>query len=95
MKRTVAVLALLIALGGGSLAAQTRVTVSFGFGAPFVAYRPYPYHSYRYYPYTVYDPEPRVVIVRPRFIQRAPDFLIRRQPVVVLRHRSRRHHHGW
>ena len=89
MKRTLAVLALLIALGGGSVAAQTRVSVSVGFGAPFVAYRPYAYryrayryHSYGYRPYTYYDSRPTIIVVQPR-------------RYVVLRHRPRRHHRGW
>ena len=89
MKRTLAVLALLIALGGGSVAAQTRVSVSVGFGAPFVAYRPYAYryrayryHSYGYRPYTYYNPRPTIIVVEPR-------------RYVVLRHRPRRHHRGW
>ena len=89
MKRTLAVLALLIALGGGSAAAQTRVSVTFGFGAPFVAYRPYEYrysgyryHSYDYRPYTYYNSRPSIIVVQPRryFVQR---------------HRPRRHHRGW
>jgi len=89
MKRTLAVLALLIALGGGSIAAQTRVSVSFGFGAPFVAYRPYAYHydayryhSYGYRPYRFYDSRPTIIVVQPQ-----RDF--------VLRHRPRRRYHRW
>jgi len=89
MKRTLAVLALLIVLGGGSAAAQTRVSVSVGFGAPFVAYRPYAYRyrayryrSYGYRPYTYYNSRPTVIVVQPR-------------RHVVLRHRPRRHHRGW
>jgi len=89
MKRTLAVLALLIVLGGGSAAAQTRVSVSVGFGAPFVAYRPYAYryrayryHSYGYRPYTYYDSRPTIIVVQPR-------------RYAVLRHRPRRHHRGW
>jgi hypothetical protein len=95
MKRTLAVLALLIGLGGGALSAQTRVSVSLSFGAPFVVYHPQPYHSHRYHSYRVYDPRPTFIVVRPMVIQRAPRILVRRQPVVVLRHRSRRHHHRW
>jgi len=89
MKRTLAVLALLIVLGGGSAAAQTRVSVSVGFGAPFVAYRPYAYryrayryHSYDYRPYTYYNSRPTIIVVQPR-------------RYAVLRHRPRRHHRGW
>lgn len=89
MKRTLAVLALLIALGGGSVAAQTRVSVSVGFGAPFVAYRPYAYryrayryHSYGYRPYTFYDSRPTIIVVQPRGSH-------------AWRHRPRRHHRGW
>lgn len=90
MKRTLAVLALLIALGGGSAAAQTRVSVSVGFGAPFVAYRPYAYryrayryHAYGYRPNTYYyHSRPTIVVVQPRRF-------------VVSRHRPRRHHRGW
>jgi hypothetical protein len=92
MKRTLAMLALLIGLGAGSLSAQTRVSVSLSFGAPFEVYHPRPH---RYHSYRVYDPRPTFVVVRPRVIQRAPRILIRRQPVVVLRHRPRRHHHRW
>jgi hypothetical protein len=94
MKRILAVLGLLMLVGGGSLAAQTRVSVSVSFGTPFVAYRPLPYryHSYRYHSYRVYDPRPTFIVVRPMVIQRAPRMLVRRHPVVVLRHRSRRHH---
>jgi hypothetical protein len=97
MKRTLAVITLLIGLGGGALSAQTRVSVSLSFGTPFVAYRPYPYryHSYGYHAYRVYDPQPTFIVVRPGFIQRAPRILVHRQPVVVLRHRPRRHHHRW
>jgi len=40
MKRMLAVLALLIGLGGAMLSAQTRVSVSLGFGAPFVPINP-------------------------------------------------------
>lgn len=96
MKRTLAMLALLTGLGAGSLSAQTRVSVSLSFGAPFVAYhpRPYRYHSYRYQSYRVYDPRPTFIVVRPKVLHRMPRVLIRRQPVVVLRHRPRRHHHG-
>lgn len=89
MKRTLAVLALLIALGGGSAAAQTRVSVSVGFGAPFVAYRPYAYryrayryYSYGYHPYTPYYSRPTIIVVQPRRYD-------------AWRHRSRRHHRGW
>ena len=97
MKRTLAMLALFIGLGAGALSAQTRVSVSLSFGAPFVAYRPQPYryHSYRYHSYRVYDSRPTYIVVRPRAIHRAPRILIRRQAVVVLRHRPRRHHRGW
>lgn len=91
MKRTLAMLALLIGLAAGSLSAQTRVSVSLSFGAPFVAYHPRPYgygHSYRYRPhrrYVVYDPRPTIVVVRP----------YRPTRLVVVRHRPRRHHHRW
>ncbi len=97
MRRTLAVTALLLGLSGGALSAQTRVSVSLSFGTPFVAYhpRPYGYHSYRYHPYRVFDPRPTFIVVRPMVVQRAPRILIRRQPVVVLRHRPRRHHRGW
>ena|SRR5439155_25312474 len=100
MKRTLAVLALLIALGGGSIAAQTRVSVWFGFGAPFVAYHPRPYgyaypygyghdYGYRYgYPYrryVVYDPRPTIIVVRP----------YRHGRVFVERGRAGQRHHRW
>lgn len=93
MKRTLALLALLTGLGAGSLSAQTRVSVSLSFGAPFVVYRPQPYryHAYRYHAYRVYDPRPTFIVVRPKVIQRAPRILVRRKPGVVLRHRPRRH----
>jgi len=89
MKRTLAVLALLISLGGGSIAAQTRVSVSFGFGAPFVAYRPYAYpyqayhyRSYGYRPYAFYYSRPTIIVVQPRRYG-------------VWRHRPRRRYHRW
>ncbi len=92
MKRTFAVLALVVAMGAGSLAAQTRVSVSVGFGAPFVAYHPRPYgYGYRYqyhYPYrryVVYDARPTIVVVR-RY---------RPAGVFVLRGRPRHRHHRW
>lgn len=91
MKRTLAILILLIALGAGVASAQARVSVSLSFGAPFVAYHPQPYRSHSY---RVYDPRPTFIVVRPRVLHRMPRVLIRRQPVVVLRHRPRRHHHG-
>jgi hypothetical protein len=43
-----AVLAVLIGVGGGALAAQTRIRVSLRFGAPFAVYHPRPYgYGYR------------------------------------------------
>jgi hypothetical protein len=89
MKRTFAVLALLVVMGGGSLSAQTRVSVSVSFGTPFVAYHPRPYvygyryHNYRYRRYVVYDPRPTIVVVRP----------YRPARVFVVRGRSRHRHH--
>jgi hypothetical protein len=96
MKRMLAVLALLIGLGGGMLSAQTRVSVSLGFGAPFVAYQPRPYgygysHDYGYgyrYPYrryVVYDPRPTIIVVHP----------YRHGRVFVERGRSWHRHHRW
>lgn len=91
MKRMLAVLGLLVLVGGGSLAAQTRLSVSVSFGAPFVAYHPRPY-AYRYhyyrYPYrryVVYDARPRIVVVRP----------YRPARVLVVRGRRGHRHHGW
>jgi len=91
MKRMVAVLALLMVVGGGSLSAQTRVSVSVSFGAPFVAYHPRPYsygyrfHHYSYRRYVVYDPRPTIVVARP----------YRPARLIVVRHRPRRHRHHW
>jgi len=91
MKRMLAVLGLLVLVGGGSLAAQSRLSVSVSFGAPFVAYHPRPY-AYRYhyyrYPYrryVVYDARPRIVVVRP----------YRSARVHVVRGRRGHRHHGW
>lgn len=95
MKRTIAMLALLIGLGVGSLSAQTRVSVSVSFGAPFVAYHPRP-HGYRYHSgyysgyrpyrrYVVYHPRPTIVVVRP----------YRPARVVVVRGHPRRHRRHW
>jgi hypothetical protein len=84
MKRMLAVLALLVALGAGAASAQTRVSVSLSFGAPFVAYHPRPY-GYRYHRYVVYDPRPTIVVVRP----------YRPARLIVVRHRPRRHYHRW
>ena len=81
MKRILAVLGLLTALGGGAASAQTRVSVSLSFGAPFVAYHPYP-RTYGYHRYRVYDPRPTIVVVR-RY---------RPAQVIVVRHYGRRHH---
>ena len=89
MKRMLAVLVLLIALGGGALSAQTRVSVSLSFGTPFEAYhlRPYGYgyHRYRYY---AYNPRPTIVVVRP--YRPARLIVARSYP-----RRHRRHNHGW
>jgi len=100
MKRMLAVLALLIAVGGGALSAQTRVGVSLSFGAPFVAYHPRPYgydydydygygygYSYRYpyRGYVVYDPRPTIVVVR-RY---------RPARVFVVRGHRRHRYHRW
>ncbi len=96
MKRMLAVLALLIAGGGGALSAQTRVAVSLSFGAPFAAYHPRRYgydydydygYSYRYpyRGYVVYDPRPTIVVVR-RY---------RPAPVFVVRGYRRHRYHRW
>lgn len=89
MKRILATLALLAALSGGAASAQARVSVSLSFGAPFVAYHPYPrtygYHPYSYHRYRVYDPRPTIVVVRPH----------RPARVIVVRHHGRRHHRRW
>lgn len=88
MKRILLVLGLLIALGGAAASAQTRVSVSLSFGAPFVAYHPYhPYaRTYEYRRYRGYDPHPTIVVVRPYRPARL---------VVVRRHHPRRHHRRW
>jgi hypothetical protein len=73
MKRVLVIVALLLALGTGVAAAQTRVGVSLSFGSPyyggyvFVGHpRPY-YHRY-WYPryYREFYGEPRVIVIRPR-----------------------------
>ena len=81
MKRMLAVLALLMALGAGAASAQSRVSVSLSFGQPFVAYHPYRYR-YGYHRYVVYDPRPTIVVVRPYHSNR----------VIFARHYVRRHH---
>jgi hypothetical protein len=80
MKRILAVLALLVALGATAGAAQARVSVSIGFGtpAPYVAYHPRPY----YQPYVVYYPRPLIVIGRPAY-----------HPARVIVIAPRRHHY--
>lgn len=82
MKRMLAVLAVLVALGAGAASAQTRVSVSLSFGAPFVAYHPRPHGYHRY---VGYDPRPTIVVVR-RY---------RPARLIVVRHRPRRHYHRW
>ena len=84
MKRILIVLGLLTALGGGAASAQTHVSVSLSFGAPFVAYHPYP-RTYGYHRYRVYDPRPTFVVVRP----------YRPARLIVVRHEPRRHHRRW
>jgi hypothetical protein len=84
MKRILAVLALLIGLGAGVASAQTRVSVSLSFGAPFVAYRPY-HRTHGYHRYRVYDPRPTIIVVRP----------YRPARLIVVRHGVRRHHRRW
>lgn len=91
MKRLLMALGLIAALGASRATAQTRVSVSIGFGAPapFVYYaRPYrPYYYHRSY-YEVYPP---LVVVRPR-VYRVP-IITRPRPVLVLRNYPRRYHH--
>ena len=84
MKRMLAVLGLLVALGGGAASAQARVSVSLNFGAPFAAYHPY-HRTYGYHRYQVYDPRPTIVVVRP----------YRPARLIVVRHERRRHHRLW
>lgn len=84
MKRILMALALLAALGATAATAQTRVSVSIGFGAPFVAYHPRSYHSH---PYIAYHPRPAVVVVRP--------YRPARVVVIRQRHHPRRHHRRW
>lgn len=87
MKRILAVLALLVALGSTAGAAQTRVSVSIGFGAPYVAYHPRHYHQ----PYIVYYPRsPLIVIGRPAYRQARVIVVPRRHHI-----RRHRHYHGW
>jgi hypothetical protein len=65
MKRTLMTLALLALLGASAAAAQTRVSVSMGFGvrSPYAGYvfvgRPYrPYFGYRRPAYVIVEPAP-------------------------------------
>ncbi|HYT83864.1 MAG TPA: hypothetical protein VEK86_10450 [Gemmatimonadales bacterium] len=62
MKRILLLLGLLGAFGATAAVAQTRVSVSIGFGvpAPYVTYYP---RSYRH-PYIVYYPRPPLVVIR-------------------------------
>jgi hypothetical protein len=85
MQRTLGLLALLVALGASAGAAQTRVSVSIGFGtpAPYVAY--HPRHSYR--PYIVYYPRPSLIVIG------RPAYHPARVIVVPRRHHIRRHRH--
>ena len=89
MKRILLAVALIGAFTAGTAAAQTRVSVSVGFGvpAPYVVYRPYAYR-YHYRPYSI------VVVERP-FYGRAPLVVVRRQPVVLVRRHGWRHHRHW
>ena len=91
MKRMLITLGLLTLLGTAGAAratAQTRVSVSISFGAPFVAYHP---RAYAYHPYVVYQPRPTLVVVRP--YRPARVVVVRSRPVV--RHHPRRHHRRW
>jgi hypothetical protein len=81
-------LGLLATLGATAGAAQTRVSVSIGFGTParYVTYYPRHYHQ----PYIVYYPRPLVVIARPTYRPA--------RVIVVRRHgygRRHRHYHGY
>ncbi len=89
MKRILLILGLLGVFGTSAALAQTRVSVSIGFGAPapYVAYYPRYYHQ----PYIVYYPRPPLIVIeRPRY---------RPARVIVLqRHgygRRHRHYHGY
>ena len=86
MKRILLTLGLLGVLGTGAATAQTRISVSIGFGAPapFVVYHPRSYYSH---PYVVYHPRRAVVVVRP--------YRPARVVVIRPRHHSRRHHRRW
>jgi hypothetical protein len=84
MKRILTVLGLLGTLGTAAATAQTRVSVSFGFGSPPPPYvREYVIVGRPYYrPYYVY-PRPAFVVV-----ERAPLLVVRRHRF----HRYRPHH---
>ncbi|MGH7673310.1 MAG: hypothetical protein ACREMC_10455 [Gemmatimonadales bacterium] len=90
MKQILITLGLVTLLGAAGAAAQTRVSVSIAFGAPFVAYHPRAYH---YRPYVVYHPRPTLVVVRP--YRPARVVVVRSRPVVAVRHHPRRHHRRW
>lgn len=87
MKRILLTLGLLGVLGAGAATAQTRLSVSISFGAPFVVYHP---RAYAYHPYVVYEPRPALVVVR-RY-RPARVVVVRPRPVVMVRHHPRRHH---
>jgi hypothetical protein len=85
MKRILLMHGLLVVFGATAAAAQTRVSVSIGFGAPapYVSYYPRHYHQ----PYIVYYPRPPlIVIARPRY---------RPAQVIVVRRHPHRHHRHW
>jgi hypothetical protein len=87
MKRIVMLFALLVSLGAATAGAQTRVSVSVGFGVPrpyvsgyVVLGEPYYYRYHRPY-YHRYYRRPSLVMVRPEVI-------------VVPRRAHRGHHRG-
>jgi hypothetical protein len=85
MKRMLLMLGLVGALGTAAAAAQTRVSVSIGFGAPapYVSYYPRYYHQR----YLIYYPRPPLIVIgRPAY---------RPARVIVVRRYARRHHHRW
>lgn len=84
---TLGLLTLLGTAGAARATAQTRLSVSISFGAPFVVHHP---RAYAYHPYVVYEPRPALVVVR-RY-RPARVVVVRPRPGVMVRHHPRRHH---
>jgi hypothetical protein len=90
MKRMIALLGLIVALGASSAAAQSRIGISVTFGDPYIAGhvvigRPH-YHRYAHARFHRYHPRP-IVIVAPRVYRPAPVVVVRPH-----RHHPRRSH---